>query len=102
MTSAETAKRRVLLGYLSALGAAVAYAVVALMGKEIVSNHASPVVGSAFSLMFGTIILGTLAYPHVLSDAVRAPRRAWILAAAAGLAALFRDILASNSASPCA
>ena len=86
MTATLTARRHTLLGYLAALGAAFCYGSAALLGREIVSNYAPPMVATAFPLTFGTIIVAALFHQHVSVDMAQAPRRAWLMVALAGVA----------------
>ena len=86
MMRLEAARRRVLLGYLAALGAAASYGSVTLVARKIVTDYSSPLVGTAFSLLIGTLIVGALFHRDVAADAPRAPGRAWLLVAAAGCA----------------
>ncbi len=79
-------RQRLILGYLASLGAAFCYGVVAVIGRKVVSEHTVPLVSSAFSLLFGTIIVGALFFRHAAADAARVPRKAWLMASLAGLA----------------
>lgn len=80
-------QRKLYLGYLAALGAAASYGSVALVGAKIVRDYAPPMVGSAFSLMFGTMIVAVLFHRHVIADYKHIPRRGWIFIVLAGCAA---------------
>ena len=82
-----TPRRKLYLGYLAALGAAACYGSVALVGAKIVRDYAPPMVGSAFSLLFGTMIVAVLFHRHVIADYKYIPRRGWIFISLAGLAA---------------
>ena len=86
MIAVSTARRRLVVGYLAALGAAFAYGAGSLVVRKIVDDYSSPLVGTAFSLMFGMAIMAVLFHGHALSDGVRAPKRAWLLVALAGCA----------------
>lgn len=80
--------RRIWLGYLAALGAAMSYGTVAVVARKIVTEFAPPVVGTAFSLMFGMIIIAVIFRRQAIEDyARRPPRRGWLYVALAGLAA---------------
>ncbi len=87
MTLTETARRRVMLGYLAALGAALSYGSVTLVARKIVDDYSSPIVGTAFSMVFGTVIVAGLFHRHVIADAPGTPMRAWLFVALAGCAA---------------
>ena len=86
MIAVSAAPRRLVVGYLAALGAAFAYGVAALVARKILDDYSSPLVGTAFSMMFGTAIMAVLFHGHALSDSIQAPRRAWLLVALAGCA----------------
>ena len=83
----ETAARRLALGYIFALSAAFCYGSSALIARKIVTDYSSPMVATAFSLTMGTIIIAALFHRHMLSDAARAPRQAWIWVGLSGGAA---------------
>ena len=86
MMRMEATRRRLLLGYLAALGAAASYGSVTLVARKIVTDYSSPLVATAFSLVFGTLMVGALFHRDVIDDAPRTPVRAWLLVAAAGCA----------------
>ena len=81
------ADRRKLLGYAASLTAAFGYGIGALASRKVVDDYASPMVATAFSLMFGTIMVAAVFYRDVPKDIATAPLRAWVLVALAGLAA---------------
>ena len=58
-----------ILGSVAALAAAFCYGAGALVARKVVSDFASPMVGTAFSMLFGTLIVAALFHRHV------APRR---------------------------
>lgn len=53
-------QREILTGYSAAIASAFSYGAGALVAQKIVAEYSSPVVGSAFSLLFGVIIAATL------------------------------------------
>ncbi len=73
-----------LRGYLFAIGAAVAYGASQVMAKRIV-GEVPPLIGSAFGLMFGALILAAVTAPNMARSG-RAPRKAYMWATLAGLA----------------
>ena len=89
MIQVETAQRRLLLGYLAALGAAFCYGSLTLVARKIVTDFAPPLVGAAFSMLFGTLILGLLVHRHAIVDLPRAPRRGVLMVGLAGCASTF-------------
>ncbi len=86
MIQVDSARRRVLLGYLAGIGAAFAYGSLTLIAKKIVNDFAPPLVATAFSMLFGAMILGILVHRHAIVDLPAAPRRAWLMVALAGCA----------------
>ena len=87
MIATETARRQLLLGYAAALGAAASYGTLAVIGRKLVTDYASPVVVTSISMVMGTMILGAMFHRHVATDAVGAPKRAWLWVALAGISA---------------
>ena len=83
-TAVSTQARRPALGYLASVGSACSYGVGTLVSQKIVTAYASPMVGTAFCLLFGTAIVAALFYRHVPGDLSAAPRRAWLFVALAG------------------
>ena len=73
------------LGSMAALAAAFSYGAGALVARKVVSDFAPPMVGTAFSMLFGTLIVAALFHRHVAPDAGRAPTRAWSFVALAAL-----------------
>jgi uncharacterized membrane protein len=85
MRPIETDRRRLVLGYLAALGSAFSYALGTVVGRKIVTEYAPPMVGVAFAMMFGTAVMAVLFHRHALRDLAVAPKRAWIHLMLAGL-----------------
>ena len=77
---------RAYLGYAASLAAACGYGSSTVIGREIVGELAPPLVATAFSLIFGMLIVTTIFHRHVFEDMALAPGRAWLMAALAGLA----------------
>ena len=71
------------LGYLFAIGAAMGYGGSQVVGKQIV-GEVPPVVGAAFGLLFGTLIMAVMAAPD-LTRSNNAPRKAFMWIALAGI-----------------
>ncbi|MDP6402283.1 MAG: DMT family transporter [SAR202 cluster bacterium] len=80
-------RSRMALGYIASLGSALSYGSVTLVARKITDDYASPVVGTAFSMLFGTLIMAVLFHRHAIADAPGAPRRAWLFVALAGCSA---------------
>lgn len=88
MISIKTGNRRLMLGYLASLGAAMAYGTSAVLGRKIVGDVAPPLVLTAFSLLFGTLMVGALFFRQVAADlSIPKPKNAWLYASLAGCAA---------------
>ena len=87
MRAAVAPRRDLWLGYAASLAAAFGYGSGALAAKMLVDDHTSPMVATAFSLVFGTIIVAALFHRQAIADLAAAPRRAWLYMALAGLTA---------------
>ena len=88
MIATEIARRQLILGYAAALGAAASYGTLAVIGRRLVTDYeTSPVVVTSVSMVMGTMILGAMFHRHLATDAVGAPRRAWLWVALAGISA---------------
>ena len=85
MSTPSVERRRVRLGSGAALASAFSYAAGAVVSSRIVVDFASPMVVSAFSLTFGTVIMAALFNRQAYGDMVRASRKAWLHMALAGV-----------------
>ena len=85
-TSLAPAGRRIHLGYLASLGAAVGYGAGALVGRKIVLDYAPPMVGASLSLVFGAAMMVALFHRTAFRDLDRVPAQGWVHMALAGLA----------------
>jgi drug/metabolite transporter (DMT)-like permease len=85
MSSLSVERRRVLLGSVAALASAASYAAGTVVSSKIVIDFASPMVVTAFSLAFGTVIMAAIFNRQAFGDMVRAPRTAWLHMALAGV-----------------
>ena len=83
----DTPQRRLFVGYLAALGAAVAYGTSTVVARRIVDDFSSPLVATAFSLLFGTILVAALFHRDIGYGSITAPRRAWLFMILAGVSA---------------
>ena len=72
-----------LVGYAMALGAAMGYGGSQVVAKQVV-GEVPPVVGAAFGLLFGTLIMAVVTAPD-LTRPNDAPRKAYMWVALAGL-----------------
>ena len=79
-----TTDRRVLLGMGLSLAAAIAYGGSQVIGRKVVTDVASPLVASAFALLFGNIAV--LLVSHRDLRAINTSRRALAFMSLAGLA----------------
>ena len=84
MRFVSTGRQQVSLGYAAAIASALSYALGGLVAKKAVVDT-SPLVATAFSLLFGTLVLAALLNRLPLGDLARAPRRAWGIMALAGV-----------------
>ena len=85
MTLTGVATRQKVLGYSSALGAAVCYGALAVIGRKVVIDVAPPLVATSFSMIIGTVILSAIFMQQIRTDLVRRPaRKGWLFVALAG------------------
>ena len=84
MRFVSTGRQQVSLGYAAAIASALSYALGGLVAKKAVVDT-SALVATAFSLLFGTLVLAALLNRLPLGDLARAPRRAWGIMALAGV-----------------
>ena len=85
MIAVESARRKLMLGYLASLGAAISYGSVAVVGRKIVTDHTTPLVATAFSMLIGTMVVALIFHRDVAHDVTnRAPSKAWMMTALAG------------------
>ncbi len=78
--------RPLLVGYLSAILAAVCYGMGTYLSRKLVATEAPPMVVATYGLLAGTLILGMVSVPDIIKD-IHAPRKAFVLASVAGLLA---------------
>ena len=64
----KTLEKNIFLGYLAAFGSAISYGIVTLVAQKLVSDYFPPVVASAFSIIFGMVILGILFFKDIVVD----------------------------------
>jgi drug/metabolite transporter (DMT)-like permease len=87
MTLTNTPTRDTILGYSAAFGAALCYGSVAVVARKIVNDFAPPLVGTAFSMLFGTIVVVMLFARHAAADyAARPAKKGWLFVVLAGFA----------------
>lgn len=82
-----TESRRLTLGYGAALVSALGYGAGAIVARHVVTEYASPMTTTAFSLVFGAVLVGLPFAGHVRRDIATAPARAWVMVGLAGLTA---------------
>jgi drug/metabolite transporter (DMT)-like permease len=82
----ETVKRITYYGLLFAVCAAFLYALSALVGKKITNDFSSPMVASAFSILFGLIATGSVFFSTVSREARNLSGRSWALIGLSGCA----------------
>lgn len=88
MTATKIPDREALIGYGAALAAAACYGTLAVLGRKIVSDIAPPMVATAFSMIFGMLIVGFVFQSQIRRDyAARPSTKGWLFIALAGGAA---------------
>lgn len=78
-------KRPLLLGYLAAAFAAVAYGTVPALGRIAVTELTVPLVTAVYTMLFGFIVMGAFVAHRLPGDLRRAPRRSTLLVALGGI-----------------
>jgi drug/metabolite transporter (DMT)-like permease len=73
-----------LLGYLAAVGAAVAYGTIPPLGRVAVTELTVPLVTAAYTMMFGFLIMGPFVARRLPSDLREASRRSFLMVALGG------------------
>ena len=86
VSSWKVAQQPVVLGMLSSGLAAICYGSSQFLARKLVTEQAPPLVVATYSLMAGMVILALVTHRGVIKDR-RAPKRAFLLMALAGLAA---------------
>ena len=82
-------RRRTLYGYAAALVAAMSYGTGAIVAKKAVTDVASPMTTTAFSLLFGTLIMLVVLPRMSYRDFRGTPRRSYVFIALAGLSGVW-------------
>ena len=89
------ANRGIWLGYAAAIGAAIAYGASQTVGKHVTTEYAPPLVGTAFSLLFGFLYVSLMFHRHIPGDLRVSSRRGFLwfslsgIASAAGVTLLY-------------
>ena len=73
------AQRRQWLGYTAALAAGASYGTAQTVAKHITTEFATPIVGTAFALLFGFAYVSVMFHRHIPRDLATSPRKglAW-------------------------
>ena len=88
-------RSNVWLGYAAAIAAAIAYGASQTVGKHVTSEYAPPLVGTAFSLLFGFMYVSLMFHRHIPGDLRATSRHGFLwfglsgLASAAGVTLLY-------------
>ena len=82
-------RRQTLIGYGAALVSAVGYGAGAIAAKKVVTDVASPMTATAFSLMFGTLIMAVFLPRSIYGNLRSAPKSSFVYMALAGLAGVW-------------
>ena len=77
-------RRQLLLGYAASVGAALSFALGALVVRKAVTEYTTPLVTVAYSMLVACAVLAVLAGRGAVAEMARAPRAGWALAATAG------------------
>lgn len=77
-------RRRRLLGYAAAVGAAFSFALGAVVVRKAVTDYSPPLVVAAYSMLFGTMVVAIIAGKPSVTDMVKTPLMGWALATTAG------------------
>ena len=75
------------IGIAAALISALGYGSGAIASKHVVTNHTGPVTATAFSLLFGGILVFALFYRDLMFDFKSSPTKAWIPVIFTGISA---------------
>jgi drug/metabolite transporter (DMT)-like permease len=78
-------RRPLLVGYLAALAAAIAYGVVPALGKVVVVNYANPIITTAVTFLFGSLIMGAAVSHRLKRDIIGSDRRSLLLVGGGGV-----------------
>lgn len=82
----RVAQRPVVLGIIASILAAIAYGFSQFLARQLVTGQVPSLVVATFGLLTGMLVLGALSVRGLVQDR-RAPRRAFLLTALAGLCA---------------
>ena len=77
---------RVWLGYGFAMGAALSYGASQTVGKHVTTEHAPPLVGTAFALVFGLAYVSVMFHRHIPTDLKSSSRRGYLWFGLSGIA----------------
>ena len=77
-------RRQLLLGYAASVGAALSFALGALVVRKAVTDFTTPLVTIAYSMLLACAIMVALAGKGTVAEMAKASRTGWALAAAAG------------------
>ncbi len=86
ISSWRVAQRPVVMGMMSSGLAAACYGSSQFLARKLVTEQAPPLVVATYSLLAGMVILALVTHRGIIKDR-RAPRKAFLLMALAGLAA---------------
>ena len=75
------------IGVTAALISALGYGSGAIASKHVVPHHTGPITATAFSLLFGAILVLGLFYKDLISDFKSSPTKAWIPVIFTGISA---------------
>ena len=79
MNRALHGNQRAWLGYVAAVGAGASYGGAQTVGKYVTTEFTTPLVASAFALLFGFLYISILFHRHIPNDIFRVSSRAGLL-----------------------
>ena len=82
----------VLYGYLAAFISSLSYGIGAVVTKKVVTDIAAPMITTAYSLLFGTLIMAAIFTRHAYNEVKDAPKNSLINMSLAGIAGLWGAI----------
>lgn len=85
-SSAPQRDKKLMLGYLAALGAALSYGSSQVLVRHVTTNYAPPLVAASYGIFFGAIYLSFIA-GRDLPNALKQPRSVLLMTLLSGFAA---------------
>jgi drug/metabolite transporter (DMT)-like permease len=80
-----TKRHPLLLGYLAAVGSALAYGTIPALGRVAVTELASPLVTAVYTMLFGFLFMGVFVVRRLPNDLRTAPSRSILMVSVGGI-----------------